>query len=53
MAFAIVAIVTSWIAWSIIGAIVDGIRVSEAEDQGGLDIGEHNMEAYPDFASAK
>lgn len=26
-----------------------GIRVSEEEEKGGLDIGEHGMEAYPDF----
>ena len=26
-----------------------GIRVSEEEEIGGLDIGEHSMEAYPDF----
>jgi Amt family ammonium transporter len=53
VAFAIFAIVTSWIAWSIIGAIFGGIRVTEAEEKEGLDIGEHGMEAYPDFASAK
>jgi Amt family ammonium transporter len=53
VAFAIFAIVTSWIAWSIIGAIFGGIRVTETEEKEGLDIGEHGMEAYPDFASAK
>ena len=53
VAFAIFAIVTSWIAWSIIGAIFGGIRVTESEENEGLDIGEHGMEAYPDFASAK
>jgi len=26
-----------------------GIRVSEEEEYGGLDVGEHEMEAYPDF----
>lgn len=26
-----------------------GIRVSEEEEYGGLDVGEHGMEAYPDF----
>ncbi len=26
-----------------------GIRVSEEEEYGGLDLGEHAMEAYPDF----
>lgn len=26
-----------------------GLRVSRAEEMGGLDVGEHGMEAYPDF----
>lgn len=29
-----------------------GIRVSQDEELHGLDLGEHNMEAYPDFAPA-
>jgi len=37
----------------VIGAIFGGIRVTAAEETEGLDIGEHGMEAYPDFASAK
>jgi len=53
LAFAIFAIVSSWIVWSIIGVIFGGIRVTEKEEIEGLDIGEHGMEAYPDFASAK
>jgi Amt family ammonium transporter len=53
LAFAIFAIVSSYIVWSIIGAIFGGIRVSEKDEVEGLDIGEHGMEAYPDFASAK
>jgi Amt family ammonium transporter len=53
LAFAIFSAVTSWIAWSVIGAIFGGIRVTAAEETEGLDIGEHGMEAYPDFASAK
>jgi len=52
-AYAIWTIVTCWIAWSIIGGLFGGIRVSEEEETQGLDIGEHGMEAYPDFASAK
>ena len=52
-AYAIWALVTCWIAWSIIGGLFGGIRVSEEEETQGLDIGEHGMEAYPDFASAK
>ncbi len=53
MAVGLFSIITSWIVWSIIGAIFGGIRVSESEEVEGLDIGEHGMEAYPDFASAK
>ena len=52
-AYAIWALVTCWIAWSVIGGLFGGIRVSEEEEIQGLDIGEHGMEAYPDFASAK
>jgi len=51
--YAIWTIVTCWLAWSIIGGLFGGIRVSEEEETQGLDIGEHGMEAYPDFASAK
>ena len=50
--YAIWTLVTCWIAWSIIGALFGGIRVTEEEEINGLDIGEHGMEAYPDFASA-
>ncbi|MCP9888244.1 ammonium transporter [Cyanobium sp. ATX 6A2] len=54
LAYATAAIVASWILWSIIGAIFGGLRVTEEEETIGLDIGEHGMEAYPDFApSAK
>jgi len=52
-AYAIWTLVTCWIAWSVIGGLLGGIRVSEEEETQGLDIGEHGMEAYPDFASAK
>ena len=51
-AYAIWTVVTCLIAWSIIGALFGGIRVSEEEETMGLDIGEHGMEAYPDFASS-
>ena len=51
LAFAIFAIVSSYIVWSIIGALFGGIRVTEQEEIEGLDIGEHGMEAYPDFAA--
>ena len=52
-AYAIWTLVTCWIAWSVIGGLFGGIRVSEEEETQGLDIGEHGMESYPDFASAK
>ena len=52
-AYAIWTLVTCWIAWSVIGGLFGGIRVSEKEEIQGLDIGEHGMEAYPDFASSK
>ena len=52
-AYAIWTIVTCWIAWSIIGGLFGGIRVSEEEENQGLDIGEHGMEAYPEIASTK
>jgi Amt family ammonium transporter len=51
-AFSIFAIVSSLILWSVIGALFGGIRVTEAEEVVGLDIGEHGMEAYPDFATS-
>ncbi|MFM7269362.1 MAG: ammonium transporter [Cyanobium sp.] len=53
LAFAIFSIVTSWAVWSILGAISGGIRVAESEEIEGLDISEHGMEAYPDFATPK
>jgi len=52
-AYAIWTLVTCWLAWSIIGGLFGGIRVSESEEIQGLDIGEHGMEAYPDFLSSK
>jgi len=53
VAFAVFSALSSWIVWSIIGALFGGIRVTEQEEIEGLDIGEHGMEAYPDFASAQ
>ena len=50
-AYALWSISTCWISWSVIGGLFGGIRVSESEEIQGLDIGEHGMEAYPDFAS--
>jgi Amt family ammonium transporter len=40
--------VISFIVWIIIKKTM-GLRVSEAEEIEGLDVGEHGMEAYPDF----
>jgi Amt family ammonium transporter len=39
----------SLVAWAIVKALM-GLRVSEAEELEGLDIGEHGISAYPDFA---
>ena len=50
-AYALWSLITCWIAWSVIGGLFGGIRVSESEEIQGLDIGEHGMEAYPDFAA--
>ena len=50
-AYAIWTLITCFIAWSVIGAMFGGIRVTEKEEIEGLDIGEHGMEAYPDFAT--
>ncbi len=51
IAYAIFAVVTAWITWSVLGGLSGGIRVTEKEEIEGLDISEHGMEAYPDFAS--
>ncbi len=41
----------SYIVWSILKQTM-GIRVSEQEEIEGLDMGEHGLEAYPDFEKA-
>jgi Amt family ammonium transporter len=46
------SVVFNLILWKII-KICMGLRVSEEEEMGGLDIGEHGMEAYPDFTFTK
>jgi Amt family ammonium transporter len=53
IAIAIEAIITGIIVWNILGAFFDGIRVTEPEEYEGLDIGEHGMEAYPEFVQAR
>lgn len=45
------AFVFSLATFSLVKAIF-GLRVSEEEEYGGLDVGEHGQEAYPDFAPA-
>jgi len=52
-AYAIWTLLTCWLTWSVIGGLFGGIRVTEDEETLGLDIGEHGMEAYPDFLSSK
>ncbi|MFM9109611.1 MAG: ammonium transporter [Prochlorococcaceae cyanobacterium] len=52
LAFATFSVVTSFIAWKVLAALFGGIRVTEEEEVAGLDIGEHGMEAYPDFAAS-
>jgi Amt family ammonium transporter len=43
--------VVSLVTWAIIKAVM-GIRVSEEEEYGGLDIGECGLEAYPEFTAS-
>ena len=43
--------ITSFIVWTIIKATM-GIRVDEAEEYEGVDIGECGLEAYPEFKGA-
>jgi Amt family ammonium transporter len=42
--------VTSLVAWLALKAIM-GVRVSEEEEESGVDIAECGMEAYPEFVS--
>lgn len=44
-------VVISIIAWYLI-KVVMGLRVTEEEEIEGLDVGEHGMQAYPDFVGA-
>jgi Amt family ammonium transporter len=43
--------ITSFIVWLVIKMVM-GIRVSEAEEYEGVDIGECGLEAYPEFKGA-
>jgi Amt family ammonium transporter len=51
-AVAVFSLVSNLILWKIIKGVM-GLRVSEEEEMEGLDIGEHGMEAYPDFMASK
>ena len=51
LAYAVWTLVTCFIAWKVIGALFGGIRVTEQEENDGLDIGEHGMEAYSGFVT--
>ena len=50
IAYAVWTVVTCYVTWKVIGAAFGGIRVSEADEKIGLDISEHGIEAYPDYA---
>lgn len=45
-------VIASVILWLAIRAVM-GLRVSSEEEHDGLDLGEHGMEAYPDFSVSK
>jgi len=45
-------VVTSAILFGAIRATI-GLRVSEAEEESGLDVGEHGIEAYPEFTGGR
>lgn len=48
LAVAVFIVIFTGILWFILKSTM-GLRVSEEEELGGLDVGEHSMEAYPDF----
>lgn len=50
VACGVVAFISSLILWYLVKIVLGGIRVTEEEEIGGLDIGEHGQEAYADFA---
>jgi Amt family ammonium transporter len=52
LSVAVFSVVANLILWKIVKVFM-GLRVSEEEEIDGLDIGEHGMEAYPDFTIAK
>jgi Amt family ammonium transporter len=52
LAYSIFSALTAWMVWSLLGSLSGGIRVTEPEELEGLDIGEHGMEAYPEFITS-
>jgi Amt family ammonium transporter len=52
LSVAVFSVVSNLIVWKTVKVFM-GLRVSEEEEMEGLDIGEHGMEAYPDFTLAK
>lgn len=48
LAVGVFVVIFTGILWFILKSTM-GLRVSEEEEIGGLDVGEHSMEAYPDF----
>jgi len=52
LSVAVFSFLSNLILWKIIKFFM-GLRVSEEEEMGGLDIGEHGMEAYPNFTITK
>ncbi|MFZ9920651.1 MAG: ammonium transporter, partial [Terrimicrobiaceae bacterium] len=52
VSISVFAFVFSLITFLVVKAIF-GLRVSAEEEEGGLDIGEHGQEAYPDFVPNK
>ena len=51
VAVGVYVVVVSVICWMIIKTVM-GLRVSEEEEFEGLDMGEHGIQAYPDFVSS-
>jgi Amt family ammonium transporter len=47
-AYGAFALVSAFTIFSLI-KVTMGLRVSEADERRGLDLAEHNMEAYPDY----
>jgi Amt family ammonium transporter len=48
LAYGAFALTSAFVIFSLIKVTI-GLRVSEEEERRGLDLAEHNMEAYPDY----